>query len=250
MNNRRDGHNGFTLIEIVIAISITAMVIATAYSALNQILNAKRYLDDKRDVSLTAYAIIQRITREFQLTVADIPLLFENNNSGEQQNNNSIFLLAESNGSGGSGHQDSITFIAQEGGQYLPDGGTHSGLVQITYKVAKDPEKESSDKVYSLIREEIPYATMPSSNNTQDWEKAKNKAFKNRMVFPVTDNIVSFRLTYYDKESEKWLKEWDSSRKGRVPAMISFNISLLSPLGNTEEYYTIVPIGAGNRNSI
>jgi hypothetical protein len=35
-----------------------------------------------------------------------------------------------------------------------------------------------------------------------------------------------------------------------VPAMISFNISLLSPLGNTEEYYTIVPIGAGNRNSI
>ena len=36
--------------------------------------------------------------------------------------------------------------MALEGGQYLPDGGTHSGVVQITYRVDKDPEARSGEE--------------------------------------------------------------------------------------------------------
>lgn len=238
-------NKGFTLVEVVIAIAITAMVMGTAYGAISQILTTKRFLDDRRDVSLTAYAIIQRITREFQLTVGDIPLVFENDKEVDQQSANSLFFLAKSDGSATGGFQDSITFIAQEGGQYLPDGGTHSGLVQISYRLAKDPENKFNDGDFLLIRDEIPYFAMPNSNDTKDWEKAKKKAFDQRMVFPVTDNVVSFHLSYFDFEGDKWLNEWDTGKRGTVPALIRFSVTLRSPLGNTEDYSTIVPIGAG-----
>lgn len=240
----KSAQKGFTLIEIVIAIAILAVILGTAYATITQILNAKRFLDDKRDVSFTAYSIIGRLSREFQLTVGDTALIFTSNDPNSSASG-TLNLLGQAEGNTTSGFRDSVTFVASEGGQYLPDGGTHTGLVQITYRVAKDPEKGTDNQDLSLIREEVPYATLPNTNNQKDWEEAKEKAFSQRMVFPVTENVVSFHLNYYDIDNEKWLRTWDEDKKGTVPALIHFNVVLRSPLGEIETYSSMVPIGAG-----
>ena len=236
---------GFTLVEIVIAIAILSIILGTAYSSVTQILNCKKILDDKRDLSVTAYAVLRRLTREFQLSVDEFPLLFSEDTTDNKDIPN-LFFLGEkgSSGIGSNSSGDSVTFVAQEGGQYLPDGGTHTGMVQLTYRLMKDPEKREDNAALSLVREEIPYATLPNTSDPKEWKKAKEKAFKNRMTFPITDNVESFKVRYYDLENDKWVEVWDQDRKGLLPALIQFSIRLRSPLGSVQTYSTMVPIGA------
>lgn len=235
----RRSHKGFTLIEVVIAISILAVIMGTAYSAINQIISSKKILDDKRDLSLTATAIIRRLGKELQLITADKPLLFASTASTTA----SLVFLGSAKGGAASDYDDSLTFIAMEGGQYLPDGGTHTGLVQITYRLAKDPEATRGN-VYSLVREEIPYATLPNNTDSKAWADAVKKAFSKKMIFPVAENVTAFTLKYYDLVQNQWLNEWGVNQKD-VPALIYYSISLVSPLGNTETYATAVPVSAG-----
>lgn len=237
----------FTLVEVVIAISILAVIMSTAYSAIQQILSTKRVLDDKRDVSVVANAILRRLTREFQLATADLPLIFPNN-SEEESIDGSLYLVGKGSGTASGGFQDSVTFIAQEGGQYMPDGGTHNGAVQITYRGAEDPERRSGNGDLLLIREEVPYIT-GSGGNTAEWRKAKDKAFGNIMIFPVAENLVSFRMRYYNIEREQWQSDWGLQERGSMPGLIKFSLSLRSPLGRVETYTTSVPVGSTGRET-
>ncbi|MCO6431876.1 MAG: prepilin-type N-terminal cleavage/methylation domain-containing protein [Deltaproteobacteria bacterium] len=232
---------GFTLIEIVLAVSILAVVLATAYSALTQILNVKTALDDNRDVTVVANSLIRRLTRELQLAVAENPILFRDQSGS--QGSAAIYFFAEA-GSAGRGSQDKVTFIAQEAGQYLPDGGTHTGLVQVTYRMERDPEKRSESEQYLLIREEIPYIE-PSGTNLESFQKAKDKAFSKVIIFPITDSITSLRLRYYDDEEGEWRSEWNQSRREAIPALIQLTFSLRSPRGHDYSYSTIIPVQAG-----
>lgn len=237
---------GFTLVEIVIAIAILSIVLGTAYSSVTQILTSKKILDDKRDLSLTANSVVRRLTRELQLTVDENPLLFSEDTGSDQNKTNLYFLGEKGSPSSGSSNSsgDSVSFIAQEGGQYLPDGGTHTGMVQISYRLMKDPDNREDSEKLSLVREEIPYTVLTNSSDPKEWREAKAKSFKNRMTFPISDRVKSFKLRYYDLENDKWLDSWNDDRKGTLPALVQFKISLLSPLGFVQHYTTMVPIGA------
>jgi len=231
--------NGFTLVEVVIAISILVIILSTAYSAITQIISTKKILDDKRDLSIVANSIIRRLGRELQLTTNENTIICTSPNTS------TLRFVGSTKDNGCQGTEDGLTFIAMEGGQYLPDGGIHTGLVQITYRLAKDPDKERQDGLLSLIREEIPYTTV-TSNDPKAWEDAKKKSLQKRMVFPVAENVVSFNLKYYDILQNQWLNEWGSTQK-EVPAMIYYSITLVSPLGSEETYATTVPVSSAKQ---
>ncbi len=239
MLHKSSNKKAFTLIEIVIAISILSIILGTAYSVITQIVGTKRILDDKRDISLIANAIVRRLGKELQLATDEYTIMC---NAQRATSTNSLKFIG-SDSSADCGYSDSLTFIAMEGGQYLPDGGTHTGLVQITYRLAKDPES-TNNNVFSLVREEIPYATLPNTNDPKAWDTAISKSFGKKMVFPVAENVTSFTLKYFDLSQNQWLNEWGQNQK-EIPSMIYYSISLLSPLGNSETYATAVPISAG-----
>lgn len=233
--------SGFTLVEVVIAISILSIIFGTAYSVITQIISTKRMLDDRRDISTTASSIIRRLSRELQLVIADSgkPLVFINSS---KFGGASVYFYGES-GNSSSGEGTSIHFLAQEGGQYLPDGGTHTGLVEINYRLVRDPEGDKSD-VYSLVREETPYVSLPRSNNPRLYQEALEKARQKRIIFPIAENVVAFDVKYYDLYNDTWVKEWGTSMN-EAPAMIHYSVSLVSPLGSVQKYATTVPIGGG-----
>jgi len=66
---------GFTLVEIVVAISILTIMLGIAFDALFQIGRTKRALDDERDAALVANAVLGRMTRELQLIADQTALL-------------------------------------------------------------------------------------------------------------------------------------------------------------------------------
>lgn len=126
---------------------------------------------------------------------------------------------------------DRVTFIALEGGQYLPDGGSHSGLVQLTYRAEQDPEDRGAEnEKYYLVREESPYI------------RPYERAYEKTMVFPVTDALVELHLRYFDAESSRWVEEWLEDNNRGLPRMVEFSITLRSNSGKLETFTTSVPI--------
>lgn len=223
--------DGFTLIELVIALGIFGVVMSIAYLSLTSITAAKKAIDETRDSGAVANAVLSRMTRELQLAFAGLPLMPPPDQLG-QPFPAKINLIGEedtlSNGLPG----DRITFLAMEGGQYLPDGGSHSGIVQITYRVERDPDQpQSREATYYLIRQETPYI------------RPFEKAYEKTMIFPITKDLVALQFRYMNPEEEnQWSSTWGKDARVNLPRIVHFTLQIRSPQGTIETYSTSVPL--------
>ncbi len=232
---KKNYHNGFTLIEIVISIAILAVIMSVTYSAMTQIIRSKNVLDDRRELNSMAYAVLNRMVREFQLAYSGIGLLPNKGDVDGKQRPGNVNLIGEPISLSNGKHGDKVTFMALEGGQYLPDGGTHSGLVQLTYRVEENPDAANSEtQTYLLIREETPVI------------RPFDKAFGKTMIFPIIDRIVSLEYRYYDSEEEKWVSEWKENENPGLPTQLELRLELLSPNGELNSFVTTVPLRSIN----
>ena len=225
-------HFGFTLLEIILALSILSVMLGTTFAALSQMMKAKKALDDIRDSRAIAASVLTRLTRELQLAASDIALLPPRENPDQRYSarNN---LLGETESKDGGRRSDRIRFMAMEGGQYLPDGSSHSGVVQLSYRLEENPDiRDAQSSPYLLIREETP--------NIRPFEKA----FEKSMVFPVSKNVWSISLRYFDAENGEWVDTWGEGERVHLPSMIQFSIELVSPSGKLSRYTTTVPLRA------
>lgn len=224
----RAPESGFTLIELIISIGILGGIMVTGYGALNQITRSKQILDEQREGSILAGAVVNRIARELQLAYGEAPLMPPPNAPNERYNRRKS-LIGESVALANGGFGDRISFLALQGGQYVPDGATHTGLVQITYRVEKAPPEEKLDTFY-LVRDEVPY------------ERPFEKAFKKIMTFPLSSQLVSFRVRYYFADDDEWLSQWGDDAHLKLPSLISFAVVLRTPSGREESYSTSVAL--------
>lgn len=235
--NGKRGSAGFTLLEVILAFAVFALLMTSGYGALSGILKAKLLLDDRRDEQAIADAVLTRLTRELQLAyyASKLPLIPEAD-FPENGSPPSIFLKGSSEQLPNGFPGDSLSFLALEGGQYLPDGGAHSGLVQLTYRVVPDPEQERShDSTYVLVREELPYLN------------PRKRAYDRAMIFPITKSLVSLSFRYWDEEDNQWVDEWNDRSHGPMPGKIQFSLRLMSPKGRISEYTSAVPIRSINQ---
>ena len=220
---------GFTLVEIIISLALMLFIASIAYSSLQGIIRSKTILDDRRESRLLANSVLKRITRELQLAYAGIPVLEPEES---RKYSTRTYLVGEEGTQQGSTPADTITFMALEGGQYMPDGGTHSGVVQITYRVAEDPDNRTIDgeKTYYLIREEMP--------NIRPYKTALKKV----MRFPITKNLLSLQFRYFDPEQEEWVSNWGADTRVELPSMVKFSMTLISESGRKRSFLTAVPL--------
>jgi prepilin-type N-terminal cleavage/methylation domain-containing protein len=230
----RQQEQGFTLMEVITALAILSVMITLNYKILLGIMESKQMLDDKREGMFLANSLLTRISRELQLAVRR-PLLpncnglttTSDSQAGMQKNP----VITTERVAGGM----SLSFVAQEAGQYIPDGGTHSGLVQITYRPAggSSQEEQLPDGQFYLIREEIPY-TKPLST-----------ACKNALRFPISNNLTSIQFKFLNKQSKQWTDVWENEDGRQLPAIIQFSAELKTPRGKTETYTSAIKLFDG-----
>jgi prepilin-type N-terminal cleavage/methylation domain-containing protein len=232
-------NGGFTLIEIVLALAILSLIVTVSYQLLSSVTEAKRILDQNRDAQFIGNSILARLTRELQLADNGKPLLPQCGTTEDPNQppiGSQINMIGEQSSVGIGARGDTITFLAREGGQYVPDGGTHTGTVQITYRVAKDPEQSSmsgNQPTYLLIRDEMPY------------RRPQTRACTQAIRFPVANNVLSFEMSYYDRRSDSWNDTWGRDRLVKLPQVIQFRLKLLGPDGYPRVYTSAVAIRSG-----
>lgn len=229
-NNKRTQSNqkGFTFIEMVLAISILAIMITVTQSILLQMLRGKKTLDEIREADLIINNITNRLNREFSLAQKE-PLPLETEcNSNTITEGNKIYLCGETNENKDK-RQDSISFMSRKAkqflrGKYIAKSKQISDLVYIRYRVEKG-ERERGERLgddkYWLIRDEIPVINKELQNDL-------------KMTFPIIKNITEFKVRYYDKEEESWQDTWDA--RDRLPDLIEFRIIIPSE-ANEGKFY-------------
>lgn len=220
---------GLTLIEVTMAIAILAVMMALNYKVIMGLVRAKSVVDDQRDGLYIANSVLTRISRELQLAVKGTSIVQCDSSAPPQSTTPPVFVCEQKSESGS--RTDSLTFMAREAGQYIPDGGTHSGLVQITYRAAPDPDqKGAKDSTLLLIRDEVPIS------------RNKDKACANAIRFPITKNLVSLEFQFFDKRNNEWVQEWTGPRAFTLPTIVQFKVGLRTDDGTLQTYTSAVAI--------
>lgn len=239
------------------ALTIISLIVITSYQLLKSVTEAKVLLDQNREATFIGNSVLTRLTREFQLAEVNRPLLPDCSSAaastapsaaaagpgpaGAPAGNptpaigSQINLIGETNSIGLNNRGDTVTFLAREGGQYVPDGGTHSGIVQISYRVEKDPDAPDSrnNPSYVLIRDEMPY------------RRPLSRACEDAIRFPISKDVISLEMSYYDKKSESWQDSWGTGKFIKLPQMVQFTLKLKGPEDSVRVYSTAVALRAG-----
>jgi len=229
--------SGFTLIEVILAIAILAVMVTLNYQMLRGVVQAKELIEDRRDAMYIANSLLTRLSRELQLAYYD-------------QTNTTARLFTCPTGSGMSpptapnpapryliGASDdngaTIEFLAKGAGQQTADTSGKTGIVMIKYSVVQDPDRRSQrDAPLILHRSETPF----SGDTKKDCPK--------EIHFPVTTQLKSFSLRFYDARKKTWTSEWEGGAVGmpQLPHIIEFSVSLYSPQGNVITHTSAVRV--------
>lgn len=229
----KTNYQGFTLIEVIFAITIFALMMGIGYKSVTQVLSIKKKIDEERDLQQIALSVLSRLTHELQLASSNSS---DSNNSGQplmapcsEQNKKygkSIYFLSDKGDAGGRANTAAfITFIAPGIGQMLPNGSQNNGIVQITYKADKESRNEN---LLTLVREEVPLI------------RPIEKACKKEVSFKITDNLLGLRFRFYDAENEKWSSTWGEDSQNRIPDYIIVDLKLKTNSGKVGTYSVAV----------
>lgn len=226
MNYRKQ--YAFTMLEILIAVSIMTLIFSTAYRALNQIAQTKILLDDEREIIHVANSLLARLSRELQLALQTDKIV--------DPDHSEFFFRGQDETISGGFAGDQVIFVANDVGQYVPDEQVNSGLVMLSYRVARNSDKSAAQyqqeaETFLLVRDEIP--------NVIPFEQA----LEQRVTFPITNRLLSLNFAYFDFETKQWQAVWEEREK--IPAMISIKLQLMTQRGRIMTFSTAVPIKAG-----
>jgi general secretion pathway protein J len=197
---------GFTLVEILIAIFILSLVMATVYASYTGILKTSRQLEEEGAIYQMARASMDRLIKDL---------------SSLQKSSGSFYLNAEVKKSGNREFH-SVSFWSSS---HLAFGEDESEgrPATISYYF-----QESDDgKSFSLLRSDL-------SGDTPDQTKKEDGGFI------ICKNIDTFRLTFYDaagEESDSWsVSSVPGQEKGKAPAAIKIELFVVNPNDSEKPY--------------
>ena len=188
----RRNTQGFTLLEILIAIAIFGMVIGLAYSSYNATFTITNSAEEHTETYAKARISMERIMDDLESFYVGKEMFFK----GKSE-------------SFGIGNGDSLEFTSTAHIQLHP-GDVSTGPVIIRYRVEED---QNSDSLL-LYRSESPLLK-------QDTEDKDNPGLL------LCDNLSQVIFSYHDKdgqEQENWGDEDDTADDASLPSLI--NISL------------------------
>ncbi len=209
MSDRLPAHHscprGFTLLELLIAISILGIVLTTIYAAYSGVLTNIRELGDDSRVYQMARVTLDRMSRDLT----------------SLQRSKDAFVLQSEDGSIGKRSFGAVTFWSAA--HLVFDEGAVPGFpAEISYFV-----REDKNGGFSLWRSDVARA-----------KPDLNKKAEGGII--ICQNLQALNFKFYNEsgeEQDSWDTESSSeSQKGRPPAMVQIELILANSRGADKPY--------------
>ncbi len=199
---------GFTLVEVMVAIGITAAIGAMTVGAVRQVDHASEVVRAQGERYSAARVALSRIARE--ISMAFISDNFDGNRFRER-----VTLFK--------GREDEILFTTMAHRRLYRDAKESDQSV-VEYVVESDPEHGGED---ALFRREKPRLDdEPDRGGRKDL---------------VADHVTSFRLRYWDPKRNEWSREWSTQSVDHakdLPSRVRVELETKLADGRTEKFAT------------
>jgi len=215
----QSSRSGFTLIEIILSISILALMMAVAWGSYASATSSQQRM---QDINGRLHGVEQAMNR----MVRELSMAFITSHGSEETQ------LEIRYKTGFYGENDRIDFTSMGYVRMFRDDkvGDQS---EISYYV-KRVRNDAGDLVPSLVRrEDAPIDDDPQKGGT---------------IMTLLENVESFRLEYWDDQkagvsvgSDGWVDEWDSEsadQAKRLPSRVKITIEIPNPRGSGNSTFT------------
>ena len=203
---------GFTLIEVLLAVFIGAIVLTVLYASFFQIINAKDSAEDKLELYHEARVIISKMTEDL-LMAYPRGMIYP-----VQGASASSFFVGKTEGEQGERSWVDFTSLSHMGGINSGD----SDQAEITYYLKPVPQSA----LFFLMRRENPRIGSDSS----------------AIEYPISERVVGFTLTYMRADGDEFINVWDSAQTSSLPKAVDIRLTLRSIRGEDLEFSSIVLI--------
>lgn len=199
---------GFTLVELLIAVGITATIGVMTLGAFQQVDRAKVITREQGDRYAAARSALSRLSREVSMA-----FLSENYDHKRYRDRPTLFV----------GREDELLFTTMAH-QRLYRDAKESDQAVVEYVVESDPDQAGEEALFRRSKPRID--DEPDRGGRKDL---------------VADHVASFRISYWDRTRSEWAREWTTrsvERAGELPTRVRFELEIALADGRREKLST------------
>ena len=209
-------HAGFTLLEVMLAVAIMAMISTVIFSAFDQTART-------REVVTTSETQSHEIMTTFAMLTEDLASAYLTmNRSKVKLAWDTVFIGTDS------GTADRLDFASFSHRRMLRNSH-ESDQAELSYYTV-DVYGES--RLKKLMRREAAHLDL------------EPKEGGHKLI--LLNDVLEFNLSYYDRQMLEWLDEWDTTQAtgqgNRLPEQVRIRILIRSRNGQEKEYVTQTPV--------
>lgn len=202
---RRRGE-GFTLVEVLIAMGITAAMAIMTIGALRDLDHSSEVAREQDDRYAAARVALARLNRELSMA-----FLSDDYDSHRYRDPVTLFV----------GRDDEVTFSTMSHVRLYRDA-KESDQAVVAYRLDSDPEHAGEKALFR--REKIRLDDEPDRGGQTEL---------------VADHVTSLRLQYWDAKRRDWVREWTtrgSEHPKELPPRVRIELELTLADGRTEKF--------------
>ncbi|UCD84274.1 MAG: prepilin-type N-terminal cleavage/methylation domain-containing protein [Deltaproteobacteria bacterium] len=234
VNGKQQCLGGFTLIEIMVAITILAIIMSFIYTTFTATLEAKRYAEDRGELYQTGWQVLNRITRELEgayLVKIEEP-------EGDVFWEPPADFIGKDDWHEGN-RMDTITFTTM----------AHRDLSPLwrSFAATQEEEPDSNESEHAIISYFCRVGDYDDGNvilyHQENAAMLNDPLTEGGGVFEMAERVQEFRLRYYDEEDKEWKDRWDWEVGDlTLPLVVEVTLTLQDKSGHEGTFSTLVDI--------
>lgn len=185
-----ENERGFTLIEIMVAVAILAVISVLLWQSSAVILNAKLRFEEEDTRVQEAMMALTRISDDLSMSYI-YQTQAQLGTGAHGENLTKIEFEAKDGGT-----QDALNFASMSNFRYIK-GSEDIDRAEISYFLKQTEAEEKGDTGYALVKR----VQSPPDNEPEE----------GGVEYVVLDNVKEFDLQFYNKDTDKWTSSWDSN---------------------------------------
>ncbi len=228
--HEREAQDGFTLLEVLVAVGVLSVIMVLLWSSTGQTLKAKDRFEARDLVYHQGRVALRKITDDLMMAfLTKVPTQREATSTAKPY---ATFFIGEDRSD-----QDSLRLTSFSHLRFFADA-KESDMCKVSYEIAPSPEDAG---VMNLIRRQ------------QSWLDDTTEMGDVR-AFVLAENIKAFDIEYFDERKDDWGKEWDTQKidwRDKLPQGVRVSIQFANPDPDFEDEpinmstAVVIPMSAG-----